>query len=415
MEMACIILLSLVFWGSLALLFHTYAGFPFLLSLLAKGKSLPEVSADKDDELPEVAVLMAVYNEEAVLEKSIESILASEYPREKLRVYIGSDGSTDRSDSIVEQFRSHHPELSLTVFGGRNGKIKIINQLSETAMHEFRKPDEALLFLCDANVSWSPELIKKAVRHFRREEVGFVGTSVVDSSKQQSGIAAEEDAYVGLENLTKFREGVLWGKVMGAFGACYAMRASLFQKVPENYIVDDFFLTMGCLEKGYDGIVDLEAVCYESVSSEITEEFRRKRRIATGNFQNLNHFRKFLQPWNGGFPVWFAFWSHKGLRWIGPLLLFSAMISCVVLAAFESFYFLPLVGFVGTFLVSLFDHWQSRKENGVSIRLFRFIRYFYSMNLALLMGLVAYCKGVGNSIWEPTKREVANEPAVTES
>ncbi len=98
--------------------------------------------------------------------------------------------------------------------------------------------------------------------------------------REHSGIGDQEEAYVGQENLVKFAEGVLWGRVMGAFGACYAMRARLFTPVPPHHIVDDFYLTLSCLEQGMDAIVDPEAVCHEAVSTDIREEFRRKRRIA---------------------------------------------------------------------------------------------------------------------------------------
>jgi cellulose synthase/poly-beta-1,6-N-acetylglucosamine synthase-like glycosyltransferase len=85
------LLLSVVFWGCLILIGHTYALYPMLLGFLARGKSLPAERFERDEEFPEVAVLMAVYNEEAVLEATLASILASDYPAGKMKVYIGSD------------------------------------------------------------------------------------------------------------------------------------------------------------------------------------------------------------------------------------------------------------------------------------------------------------------------------------
>ncbi len=406
MEIAIPVFL-LVFLVCVGLLAHTYAVFPVVLSLLAKGKRLPHSGFEGEADLPEVAVLMAVYNEEAVLEKTLRSILETDYPVEKVRVWIGSDGSTDRSHEIIESFREKHPNLNLKIFPGRNGKIRIINQLAIDAAAELENPDMALFFLCDANVSWTPALIHQLSRHFSRPEIGFVGASVKDDADDRDGIGDEEDAYVGRENLIKFQEGVLWGQVIGAFGACYAMRVNLFEPVPENYIVDDYFLTVGCLAKGKKGIVDLEAVCHEAVSSDIAEEFRRKRRIATGNFQNRRHFQDYFQPWNGGFAAWFAFWSHKGLRWYGPFLIAGAFLSSLMLAILAPVFAVLIAGFLGTFAAALFDKWQSRKENGKHVKIFRFIRYFYAMNVALFLGWIAYSKGVKNSVWEPTRREGA--------
>ena len=83
------ILFSLIFWGCVLMLWHTYAAYPVLLGILAKGKKLPKERYDTEAELTEVVVLMAVYNEETVLEETVRSILDSDYPKEKLRVMIG--------------------------------------------------------------------------------------------------------------------------------------------------------------------------------------------------------------------------------------------------------------------------------------------------------------------------------------
>lgn len=401
--------LALVFWVCVFAIGYTYAGYPLLLRWLAKGKELPLDCYTKDEEFPEVAVLMAVYNEEAVLEKTLASVLASRYPADRLRVYLGSDGSTDRSHEIVQRFQSKYPNLNLTVFEGRNGKIRIMNYLARKAACAFVRPEEGVFVLCDANVSWSPFLLRNVVGHFKREKVGLVAANVLDSQQDRDGIGDQEDAYVGRENLTKYHEGVLWGAVMGAFGACYAMRATVFRPVPERYIVDDFFLTMTCLEQKKEAIVDLDAECYEAVSTDIREEFRRKRRIATGNFQNLAHFFSFYLPWNGGPAVTFAFWSHKGLRWIGPVLLIGAFVSSMILSVFSPFYALMFLGFLGSFAVAGLDRVLSKTNSGLHVKLFRFVRYFYSMNLALLLGLVAFLKGGQNSVWEPTRRVVRGQ------
>lgn len=401
------LVLSLVFWGCFALLAHSYAFYPFLLAVLARGKTLSPERFENDEEFPEVAVLLAVYNEDAVLEETLTSIFASDYPPEKMQVLVGSDGSTDRSDAIVRHLCERHLNLHLTVFGGRNGKIRIINQLAADAGEHFTDPASAIYVLCDANVVWTPSLLRRLTGHFKRGEVGLVGAAVEDRNRQHAGIGDAEEAYIGRENRVKYHEGVLWGNVIGAFGACYAMRASLFSPVPDHHIVDDFYLTFQCLEKGSRAIVDLEAICHEAVSTEISEEFRRKRRIATGNFQNLSRFRRFIRPWNSNVATSFAFWSHKGLRWCGPFLLFGMTASAAILAFSSPFYRLAVIGLAGTFALAGFDYLMSRRETKHHVKLFRSIRYFYSMNIALFLGFLAFAKGGGNSVWEPTKREGA--------
>lgn len=409
---------SLVFFGALfflciALLGHTYVVYPLLMRRLARGKTLPRDRYVSEEEFPEVAVLMAVYNEEDVLEKTLSSILASDYPAGKVRVWIGSDGSTDRSHEIIERFQHESPLLHLTVFSGRNGKIRIVNELAKNAQKMFVDPDKAILVLCDANVSWEKGALRKMVGHFKRMRVGLVSAAIMDSSREHEGIGHQEEAYVGQENLTKFAEGVLWGNMMGAFGACYTLRSRLFQPVPGNYIVDDYYQTMTCLEAGYSAIVEPEAVCFESVSTDISEEFRRKRRIATGNFQNFRHFWSFYLPWNGGAATAFAFWSHKGLRWTGPLLLIGATLSSAVLALLTPWAWPLFGGMLAGFAVAGMDWLLSRTVPQFHCKPTRFLRYLFAMNAALFLGLLDFLRGGQNSVWEPTKR-VAADPAVME-
>ncbi len=403
---AFFLILLLIFVTSITLLAHTYIAYPVLMRWMGRRRPLPGDRFRSGREFPEVAVLMAVYNEEKVLAETLASILASDYPPEKLTVFIGSDGSTDRSDAIAKSFSDADPRVRLVSFGGRNGKIRIINRLAEGALTTFSDPDKAIFVLCDANVTWAGSLLRRLVSHFKRESVGLVGAAVVDRIREHTGIGDQEEAYVGQENLVKFAEGVIWGRVMGAFGACYAMRSRLFTPVPPHHIVDDFYLTLSCLEQGSDAIVDLDAVCHEAVSTDIREEFRRKRRIAAGNFQNLRRFRQYLLPWHGGPAVAFAFWSHKGLRWYGPFLLVAAMLSALALG-FQNPWFLPGVGgFLALFLMAAADRILAGRGWG-HVRAFRFCRYFLSMNLALFLGYLDFLRGPRTSVWEPTRRETA--------
>lgn len=402
------ICLQVIFWLSLLAIAHSYAVFPLVISKLKPKSSTYERFDVQDENWPELHVVMAMYNEGAVIQQTLESIVESDYPVEKLTIHVGSDNSTDDSHDIVEALQAQHPNIQLTIFESRSGKIKIINSLVDSIPND----EQSVLLLCDANVTWSKEAARNLARHFKDQRIGIVACNVLDSQKSTQGIAAQEDAYVNRENLIKYNEGQLWGRMMGAFGACYALRRSCYREVPTHYNVDDFFETLACYEQGYDGIVDLKAICYEAVSTDINEEFRRKQRISKGNFQNFKHFGRYLQPWNCGLATWFAFWSHKGLRWFGPLLLLAMTVSSVALASMGYWlYIIAAVGIIGSFAAAGFDQLLERFQVGFRFKLFRFIRYFYSMNFALLLGAIEFVKGVQNSVWEPTKR-VAPKPSL---
>ena len=411
---AVILILNVIFWASTLAVFHSYVIYPLMLGWLTRKKENNCQVYDagtSPGEWPYVVGVLAVHNEEAVLEKTLTSVFDSDYPEDRFELLIAADNCTDRSIEIIKQFQERHRNLRLRVFEGRNGKINVLNRmLGEQRVRLSLEGDYALIMF-DANVCWAKDLPWRLVQHFRNPKIGQVGSNVLDSRKEHHGIADEEASYVNRENTIKFQEGVLWGRMMGAFGACYAMRGRLFEPVPEKCHSDDFFHTMRCFEFGYDAIIEPKAHAFEDVSEDIREEFRRKRRIAAANLRNLERFRKFLMPWRSGLATSFAFWSHKGLRWFGPLFLIAALVASAWLARDHWFYALAFFGQVAAFLAAATDAVLYRMN--IHVRPLRFARYFLMMNLGLLLGMIRYFADADNTFWEPTRRvaEPGEDPA----
>ncbi|HSI89951.1 MAG TPA: glycosyltransferase, partial [Adhaeribacter sp.] len=241
------ILIELIFWVSVLLVLHTYAFFPLILKWLAAGKEPNRLVYSDPEELPDVAVLLAAYNEASVIEEKIRSTFRSNYPREKISLFIGSDNSTDATDRIVEGLKAEFPEIRFFPFAARTGKIGIINTLAREAL----KP---VLIFTDANVFFDKNTIYQLVKHFKNPKIGLVGGNILNEQVKQEGISVQEKAYLQRENLIKYQEGVLWGSMMGAFGGCFALRRRNFLPTPENFIVDDFYISMKVLEQGQQAI-----------------------------------------------------------------------------------------------------------------------------------------------------------------
>ena len=387
------ILIEVIFWVSVLLVLHSYLFFPQILNWLAKGKKPNQLVYSAPEELPEVAILLAAYNEASVIEEKIRSTFRTTYPRQKISLYIGSDNSTDATNAIVESLKAEFPEIHFYPFASRTGKIGIINKLAQKAL-------APVLIFTDANVFFDEHTIFQLVKHFKNPGIGLVGGNILNEAVKSEGISVQEKAYLQRENLIKYQEGVLWGTMIGAFGGCFAMRRRNFVPTPANFIVDDFYLSMKVLEQGQKAINELEAVSYEDVSNQLSEEFRRKVRISTGNFQNLHTFRHLLWPPFTGLA--FSFLSHKVIRWYTPFLLLLIFFSNFALLSEGWLYKLTFAGQMILPATILLD-WLLKKKN-IHVRLFRFITHFYGMNLALLLGWNRYRKGVKTSVWTPTKR-----------
>lgn len=400
------IFLQILFWGSAIAVVYSYIIYPKILAWLAKGKqeNLNVYSPTEKEGLPYIFLVMAVYNEEKVLEEKLKSVYETDYPVNRFQLLIGSDNSTDKSHQIIGEYAAKYGNIYLEIYGGRNGKIRIVNQLIAKHQNQIKAAPNAILLLTDANVMFTPNLLYELSKHFKNPSIGLVGANVLNIGVKNSGISFQEKWYIQRENVIKHYEGKLWGSMMGAFGACYAMRANLFIPVPQNFIVDDFYLTLKVIEQKYEAIKELKAVCYEDVSDDIFEEYRRKKRISAGNFQNLKTFMHLLWPNKKGVAL--SFWSHKVLRWLGPLFIIGAFVGSLLLAVNDPkgnlFYVLALLLQMLIFCIPIMD--TVLKSVHIHIKLFRFITYFYLMNIALFIGLFNYLKGIKSNVWKPTKR-----------
>ena len=367
---------------------HTYVFYPWILSRVKDAEAEPPPL----DYYPSVDILIAAYNEEEVLEEKLRSILEGDYPLDKLRILVGSDGSTDQTDEILKRMSAEFSCIEWHRFE-RGGKSKAVNALMNKAKTE-------LVIFTDANVLFSKDLIQEILSPFRIPEIALVGADIRARKVSDVGIEFQENEYLQRETRMKWAEGEKWGTMMGAFGGCYAMRRSAYVSIPNEFLVDDFFLTMKVLEQGHSAILAKKAVCYEDISSKLSEEFRRKVRMSRGNFQNLRKFAHFLFHQRSGLS--FSFISHKVLRWVSPLALIFAMISSFMLSGDSKLYlFFFWIQFVIMFSPLIL---KTMEAIGIRSRVITFIAYFISMNVALFLGMLKSFRKVEKAIWEPTLR-----------
>lgn len=385
-----IIILQILFWISVFLVFHTYVLYPLIIRILANNKRSNYTDAKH---FPSVTIIMSLYNEESVIADKLDSIFSSDYPMDKVSIIIGSDNSDDKTNEIVSDYASKHKNIDFTPFSQRQGKSNVINSMID-------KSNSEILILSDANVFFDKNTISELVLPFADEKIGLVDTNMKNTGLKKEGISIQEKSYISREVFIKNREGLLWGTMMGPFGGCFAIRRDLYSPVPKTFLVDDFYICMKVIEKGYKAVNNLNAVVYEDVSNNLSDEFRRKVRIATGDFQNLNEFKKMLwPPWTG---LSFSFMSHKVLRWITPLFIISAWILNFILAFDSLFYLILFAGYNFVIILPLADFLL--KKINIHNVILRFITHFFTMNLALLRGMFKAIKGVESNVWKPTKR-----------
>lgn len=384
-------MLQMLFVLGLIFLLYSYLLYPFLLKYLLQKKQAPSAYATSET-LPPLSIVIAAHNEEKVLREKLDSILQSAYPQDLIEILIGIDASSDLSALIAEEYQSKFAACQVFVFKERQGKIKIVNALVPKAQH-------AIIVLTDANVLFTEQTLMQLQAPFIDPQIGLVDTTMKHYGLKNTGISVPESAYIAGEVLLKEAEGKLWGAMMGPFGGCFAFRKRCFEKIPEHFLVDDFYINMICIEKGLRCVTQTEAIVLEDVSNDLLIEFKRKIRISSGNFQNLRRFWPLLFKFNW---VSFTFFSHKVLRWILPVFLVAMTLQIMQKHTQSWFYELLYFGLLLIPIAFVVDYLS--RQRGVHLVWLRFVIHFISMNIALLIGLFRFFGGIRSSVWQPTKR-----------
>jgi poly-beta-1,6-N-acetyl-D-glucosamine synthase len=383
------IIFLVIFWVSAAILGYTYLGYPLLIALLARMKP-HRINNSQDSKLPKVSLIVAAHNEEKVIDQKIQNSLALDYPQELLSIIIVSDGSTDRTDEIINGFISNS-KIKFLHYEPRKGKAHALNFGAANS-------DGEIIVFSDANIWYEPGSIKKLVRNFSDPSVGCVCGKVLLKKPEGSLEPLGEGAYMKYERFIHENES-RFHTMIGTDGAMYAIRRELFRPLPEDAIVDDFIIAMQVLEKNCRIVYEPEAIGYEEAASSVSQEFKRKVRMIAGGFQSMKVLKDALNPWRHP-GVLFHFVSHKFLRWVAPvfmaallfsnLLLLSTLPYSITLGLQIAFYAFAVAGSFGESL-----------RNRV---FFYFPYYFCSMNLAASIGMKRFLLGQQTVKWEKISR-----------
>lgn len=380
-----------LFWSCLFLVVYTYCLYPLLLALLCRvrGKRPADTpgagTSPTDADLPPVTMLVAAHNEERVIAEKIENSLAIDYPADRFRVVVASDGSQDRTNAIVAA--CDDPRIQLIAYPNRRGKIATLNATIP------RLTDE-ILVMSDANTMYAPDAVRALVGHFRNPRIGCVCGELLLVSP--NGGESGEGLYWRYETWLKRMESRL-GFLLGATGGIFALRRSLFRTLPNGTIVEDFVTAMKVLEGGHRVCYEPAARATETTAPSMQEEMRRKCRIGAGGFQAIALTAAMLNPLRG-LPA-LGFWSHKIVRWCVPFFLMGMLVASLGLLG-ETFYRFVL----GAQLLAYAIGVQGLSPKPIDHPLLRPARYFFVMNLALLIGFIRFIRGTQRVTWEQAQR-----------
>ena len=372
--------MTLIFWFSLGTLLYIYAGYPILVWMLARvfGRE-----PQRRDITPFVSLLIPAYNEESYIEAKLQNSLTLDYSRERLEIVVASDGSTDRTNAIVEQYRDRG--VRLLAMQENIGKAAMLGRTVPLVKGE-------IVVFSDTSSELEPDALRVLVQNFADPRVGCASGGY--RLKAGSDLRAQgEGLYWRYETFIKQQESRLHS-ILGAHGAFYAIRKPLFQRLEEGAINDDYLIPMRIVEQGYRAVYEPHAKSWEHEAASVEGEFARRRRIAAGNCQQISALRSLLNPLRGWIAL--CFFSHKVLRTLAPFLMVGVLMSswwlphplgAIALILQELLYASAYAGYLC-------------QRRGYNMRWLFPPLYFCLGNLAMLSGILRYCFSKQHPSWE---------------
>lgn len=314
-----------VFGLSSAATVYTFAGYALHIAILARLKKRRACSQPGGYEWPQATVVLAVHNEEKRIRARVENILASDYPSDRLRVLVVSDGSTDNTVNAIPT----DARIECLARAKRMGKPACLNAGVAAITAE-------IIVFADARQQFEPGAIRALASHFRDPRVGAV-SGALEISPSASNTGAGVDIYWKLEKWIRASESRL-DSAIGCTGAIYAIRRSLFSPIPPDTLLDDVVIPMQIAMAGSRVLFEKSAIAWDPQPLEPEAEQLRKRRTLAGNFQMLFRHPGWLLPWRN--RLWWKLIAHKYLRLAAPGFLFLAFVSNIALLDSRLFQFL---------------------------------------------------------------------------
>ncbi len=356
-------LLEALFWGSVALILYTHAGYPLTLWLI--GRLRPPTAfpgPGPDAALPSVSLIVAAHDEEEVIATKVANALGLDYPRGLLEVIVASDGS---SDATVERAREAGADRVLDL--PRGGKVVAQNASAQAASGE-------VLAFSDANCLWGAGALRALVGPLAEEGVGYACGQVRFTGGGGENL---EGAYWRYEMAVRGLESGLGGITAGN-GGIYAVRHDAYIPLRPSGSHDLSF-PFGLAKRGLRSVYVPEALAEERMVPTLGGELRRKRRMMVGLWDIV--IGEGMASPRGYRPLYgFQIASHRILRYATPLLHLLALGTNLALLGHGALYTVTLLAQVALVAAALLAPL-------LPLAPLRICRYYVMVTASIALGL----------------------------
>ncbi len=381
-------MIRIVFFGCFFMVLYPYLVYPVFLKILSLFRRRNVLNKDVT---PRVTVIISAFNEEDVIAKKIENTLALDYPIENVQIIVVSDKSTDRTDEIVKRYESEG--VILLSQPVRKGKTAGLNVAVKKAWGK-------ILVFSDADSMYETNALKIIAGSLAgNRHIGLVTGSTNYVSEGYGKMVVTTSIYARLERFIKKHESMV-GSCVGADGAIFGMRKSLYEPLQDDDI-NDLVLPLKVVKRGHRVVLLEQLTCTEAPAVDESGEFGRQARItnrtlvALFRYADLMNFIKY--------PLFsFEVISHKLLKLSAPFFILALLPLNIFLLARGGVYYATLFAQIACYGLCLIRLWRDR--DGKKHAIFGFLYHFIMVNVSILVGWTKFLFGQKSVIWNPQRQ-----------
>jgi cellulose synthase/poly-beta-1,6-N-acetylglucosamine synthase-like glycosyltransferase len=356
--------------------------------------------AEIERDWPFVTFIISAYNEEQVIGQKLQNTLELDYPKDKIEIIVISDASNDKTDNIVQDWAGKYDNILLVRQNQRKGKSAGLNVGIRNAKGD-------VVVFSDANAFYKNDSIYELVKYFANPDVGYIIGAALYNEETGNESTDSESLYWKFEIFVKKIESKFYS-VVGGDGAIYAIHRKLFWNLEDDDI-NDFVNPLQIVAKGYKGLFNPEAICYEDAAGDFQKEFNRKRRIVNRSWRALKRYIGWFNA-KSQFKYLFELFSHKVIRWFSMFFFIITYLTnlSIILISPSAFYVFSFLAQSLLIILALMGYYLNRKEKSIP-RLAYIPYYYFLVNFAALLGIIDETKGVKYTVWEHVRESSAEK------
>jgi biofilm PGA synthesis N-glycosyltransferase PgaC len=378
----------LLFWMSCAIVVYVYFGYPALLMVWARLRPRA-IGVAREPETDGVSIVIAARNEGRRLASRIDNLLKLPFPGRR-QIIVVSDGSTDDTLDVLRAYGASVDVVAVAA----GGKALALNAGVARAKHD-------IVVFADARQVFAPEALLELTAPFRDPQVGAVTGQLLldcespgrrftagdrrirpDGGAVDAGAdrRAHTDRRGAVESTIADGVGLYWryekqirryeslvGSTLGATGAIYAMRRSLWAPLPAETILDDVLAPMRAVLAGYRTVFNEKARAFDRAAPDADAEMSRKVRTLAGNYQILWLEPRLLLPWRNA--VWLQYVSHKLGRLLVPYAMLVLIASSIAISNRSFVYAIALTSQCVFYLLAGYGAWLEQRGRVAASRM----------------------------------------------